>query len=163
LRSFRRSKYFKHKIILASIERRVDASAHDEIALPKRQAGSALRFCTGEFHFALARIAPKFFRRARNWRIDLLPINTLGFKQLEDTGACAGACRIGSCVDRGSSIVAEIFDLGTARAAGGFAFAAIGLGVTAVALAPAPRSGDEIADEAGEGLRHLIGKRHHAS
>jgi hypothetical protein len=32
--------------------------------------------------FAPARGAANFFREARNWRIDLPPINTLGFKQL---------------------------------------------------------------------------------
>jgi hypothetical protein len=67
------------------------------------------------------------------------------------------------CVDKGSSIVAETIDLGTASAAGGFAFAAAGAAVSGPASGPGHLSGNEVADEAGEGLRHLIGKRHHAS
>ena len=63
------------------------------------------------------------------------------------------------CVDKGSSIVAEIIDLGTASATGGSAFAAAGPAVSA----PGRLSCDEVADETGESLRHLIGKRHHAS
>jgi hypothetical protein len=60
--------------------------------------------------------------------------------------------------------VAEIIDLGTARARGGFAFAAVGPAVSGVGRSALGRlGGDEIADEAGEGLRHLVGKRHHAS
>ena len=63
------------------------------------------------------------------------------------------------CVDKGSSIVAETIDLGTAGATGGFAFAAVQRGVSA----PLYLRGNEVADEAGESLWHLIGKRHHAS
>lgn len=72
------------------------------------------------------------------------------------------------CVDKGSSIVAETIDLGTASATGGFAFAAAG----PVVSGPTSRlgrsalgrlSGNEVADQTGESLRHLIGKRHHAS
>ena len=67
--------------------------------------------------------------------------------------------------------MAEIIDLGTAGATGGFAFAAIGPAVSGPTSGLGRLSGsglgrlsgDEIADEAGEGLRHLIGKRHHAS
>jgi len=65
------------------------------------------------------------------------------------------------CVDKGSSIVAGIIDLGTARATGGFAFAAVGPAVSGPTSGLL--SGNEVADEAGESLRHLIGKRHHAS
>ena len=65
------------------------------------------------------------------------------------------------CVDKGSSIVAGIIDLGTARATGGFAFAAAGPAVSGPTSGLL--SGNEVADEAGESLRHLIGKRHHAS
>ena len=68
-----------------------------------------------------------------------------------------------SCVDRGSSIVAEIFDLGTGRTAGRFAFAAIEPVVAPTVSFPGELRSDEVADEAGKGLRHLIGKRHHAS
>ena len=73
------------------------------------------------------------------------------------------------CVDKGSSIVAEIIDLGTASATGGFAFAAVGPAVSAPGRSSPGRSalahlgGNEITDEAGESLRHLIGERHHAS
>ena len=72
------------------------------------------------------------------------------------------------CVDKGSSIVAETIDLGTASATGGFAFAWAGPAVSGSTsgpgrLSPGRLSGNEIADEAGESLRHLIGKRHHAS
>ena len=67
------------------------------------------------------------------------------------------------CVDKGSSIVAEIIDLGTASATGGFALAAAGPAVSGPTSALGRLSGDEIADQAGESLRHLIGKRHHAS
>jgi len=70
-----------------------------------------------------------------------------------------GARRIGSCVDKGSSLVAEIINLGTAGAAGEFPFAALQRGVSV----SGSLSGNEVADEAGESLRHLIGKRHHAS
>jgi hypothetical protein len=117
---------------------------------PFAQANSAL---------AAARAAANFFRGARIWRIDLRPRNTLGFKQLAGSGAWAGARRIGSCVDKGSSLVAEIINLGTAGAAGEFPFAAVQRGVSA----PLHLRGNEVADEAGESLRHLIGKRHHAS
>jgi hypothetical protein len=58
--------------------------------------------------------------------------------------------------------VAEIIDLGTGRAAGRFAFAAIEPDVTSAVSSPGLR-GDKVTDEAGKGLRHLIGKRHHAS
>ena len=65
---------------------------------------------------------------------------------------------------KGSSIVAEIIDLGTASATGGFALAAVDPAVSALGpLALGRLDGNEIADEAGESLRHLIGKRHHAS
>ena len=73
------------------------------------------------------------------------------------------------CVDKGSSIVAEIIDLWTASATGGFAFAAVGPAVSAPGRSSPGRSsldrlgGNEITYEAGESLRHLIGKRHHAS
>ena len=67
------------------------------------------------------------------------------------------------CVDKGSSIVAEIIDLGTASATGGFAFAAVSPAVSGPTSGSGRVGGDEIADEAGESLRHLIGKRHHAS
>ena len=65
--------------------------------------------------------------------------------------------------------MAEIIDLGTASAAGGFAFAAAGPDVSDLDRSALGRSalgrlgGDEIANEAGEGLRHLVGKRHHPS
>ena len=60
--------------------------------------------------------------------------------------------------------MAEIIDLGTASATGGFAFAAAGPAVSGVGRSALGRlGGDEIADEAGESLRHLVGKRHHAS
>jgi hypothetical protein len=65
--------------------------------------------------------------------------------------------------------VAEIIDVGTAGATGGFAFAAAGPAVSGLDRSVLDRSvlgrlgGDEIADEAGESFRHLIGKRHHAS
>ena len=70
--------------------------------------------------------------------------------------------------------MAEIIDLGTASATGGFAFAAVGPAVSALGYSAPDRSalgrlafgrlgGNEITDEAGESLRHLIGKRHHAS
>jgi hypothetical protein len=68
-----------------------------------------------------------------------------------------------SCVDKGSSIVAEIIDLGMTSAAGGFAFAAVGPVVSGSTSGPGRLGGNEIANEAGESLRHLIGKRHHAS
>ena len=55
--------------------------------------------------------------------------------------------------------MAEIINLGTAGAADEFPFAAVERGVSV----SGDLSGDEIADEAGESLRHLIGKRHHAS
>ena len=106
-----------------------------------------------------ARAAANFFGAARIWRIDLRPRNILGFKQLTGSGRRADARRVGGCVDKGASIVAEIIDLGTAGAAGGFAFAAVGRAVSA----PGHLDGQELADEAGEGFRHLIGKRHHAS
>ena len=64
---------------------------------------------------------------------------------------------------KGSSIVAEIIDLGTASTKGGFAFAAVGPAASAAASDLGRLSGNEITDEAGESLRHLIGKRHHAS
>jgi len=67
------------------------------------------------------------------------------------------------CVDKGSSIVAETIDLGTAGATGGFAFAAAGPVVSGPTSGPGRLSGNEVADQAGESLRHLIGKRHHAS
>ena len=67
------------------------------------------------------------------------------------------------CVDKGSSIVAETIDLGTASASGGFAFAAVGPAVSGPTSGPSRLSGNEVADQAGESLRHLIGKRHHAS
>lgn len=73
------------------------------------------------------------------------------------------------CVDKGSSIVAEIIDLGTASATGGFALAAVGPAVSGLGRsglgrsAPGRLSRNEVANEAGESLRHLIGKRHHAS
>jgi hypothetical protein len=67
------------------------------------------------------------------------------------------------CVDKGSSIVAETIDLGTASATGGFAFVAVGPAVSGPTFGPGRLSGNEVADEAGESLRHLIGKRHHAS
>ena len=73
------------------------------------------------------------------------------------------------CVDKGSSIVAETIDLGTASAAGGFAFAAAGPDDSGLDRSALDRSalgrlgGDEIADQAGEFFRHLIGERHHAS
>jgi len=70
-----------------------------------------------------------------------------------------GARRIGSCVDKGSSLVAEIINLRTAGAAGEFPFAALQRGVSV----SGSLSGNEVADEAGKSLRHLIGKRHHAS
>jgi hypothetical protein len=87
LAPFHRPKYFNHKIILASIEPRADASAHDKIALPKGQAGSASPFCTGEFSLRARTHRRKLFRGARIWRIDLRPRNTLGFKQLAGSGA----------------------------------------------------------------------------
>jgi hypothetical protein len=59
--------------------------------------------------------------------------------------------------------VAEIIDLGMASAAGGFAFAAVGPAVSVAASDLGRLSDNEIANEAGEGLRHLVGKRHHAS
>jgi hypothetical protein len=116
-------------------------------------------FAQANSAFAPARTAANFFRGARIWRIDLRPRNTLGFKQLAGSGAWAGARRIGSCVDKGSSLVAEIVNLGTAGATGGFPFATVQRSVSVFGSL----SGNEIADEAGESPRHLIGKRHHAS
>ena len=60
---------------------------------------------------------------------------------------------------KGSSIVAEIIDLGTAGATGGSAFVAAAAGISGLGRV----AGQELAYEAGESLRHLIGKRHHAS
>ena len=116
-------------------------------------------FAQANSAFTVARAAANFYRGARIWRIDLRPRNTLGFKQLTGSERRADARRLDSCVDKGSSIVAEIIDLGMASAAGGFAFAAAGPAVSALGRS----GGNEIADEAGESLRHLIGKRHHAS
>src|SRR5215216_500299 len=82
-------------------------------------------FAQANSAFAPARAAANFFPGARIWRIDLRPRNTLGFKQLAGSGAWAGARRIGSCVDKGSSLVAEIINLGTAGAAGKFPFATV--------------------------------------
>jgi hypothetical protein len=59
-----RPKYFKHKTILASIDRRVSAAAPGKIALPKRQAEIASRFCTGEFRFRARTHCGKLFRSA---------------------------------------------------------------------------------------------------
>ena len=67
------------------------------------------------------------------------------------------------CVDKGSSIVAETIDLGTASATGRFAFAAAGPAVSGPTSGLGRLSDNEVADQAGESLRHLIGKRHHAS
>ena len=64
---------------------------------------------------------------------------------------------------KGSSIVAETIDLGTASVTGGFAFAAAGPAVSGPTCDPGHLSRNEVADHAGERLRHLIGKRHHAS
>src|SRR5215216_3291748 len=117
-------------------------------------------FAQANSAFAPARAAANFFRGARIWRIDLRPRNTLGFKQLgTGSGAWAGARRIGSCVDKGSSLVAEIINLGTAGAAGEFPFATVQRSVSV----SRHLRGNEVADKAGESLRHLIGKRHHAS
>jgi hypothetical protein len=58
--------------------------------------------------------------------------------------------------------VAEIFDLGTGRDTVSFAFAAIEPDVASAVSSPGLR-GDKVTDEASKGLRHLIGKRHHAS
>ena len=90
------------------------------------------------------------------------------------SGRRADARRLDSCVDKGSSIVAETIDLGTASATGGFAFAVVGPTVSDLARLRLGRQGlgrqglgrlsaKEVADDAGESLRHLIGKRHHAS
>jgi hypothetical protein len=68
-----------------------------------------------------------------------------------------------SSVDKGSSIVAGIIDLGTASDASGFAFTAIEFAVSGVGSPSPLPSGNEIADHAGEFLRHLIGERYHAS
>ena len=59
--------------------------------------------------------------------------------------------------------MAETIDLGTARATGGFALAAVGPAASVAASDLGRLGGNEITDEAGESLRHLIGKRHHAS
>ena len=59
--------------------------------------------------------------------------------------------------------MAEIIDLETAHATGGFASAEVGPAVSGLVSDFGRLGGDEIADEAGEGFRHLIGKRHHAS
>ena len=59
--------------------------------------------------------------------------------------------------------MAEIFDLGTGQAAGRFAFAAIAPNITPAVSFPGNLRSDEVTDKAGKGLRHLIGKRHHAS
>ena len=59
--------------------------------------------------------------------------------------------------------MAKIFDLGTGLTTGGIAFATIGQGPALVVLVTGHLCSDEVADEAGEGLWHLIGKRHHAS
>jgi hypothetical protein len=66
LAPFHRPKYFNHKIILASIEPRFVASAHDKIALPKGQAGSASPFCTGEFSLRARTRRRKLFPRGAN-------------------------------------------------------------------------------------------------
>ena len=60
--------------------------------------------------------------------------------------------------------MAEIIDLGTASATGGFAFAADGPAVSAPGSSALGRlGGNEITDDGRESLRHLIGKRDHAS
>ena len=59
--------------------------------------------------------------------------------------------------------MAEIIDLGTAEAPGKFACAAVDPGVTRVVSVPLRVAPDEVADEACENVRHLIGKRDHAS
>jgi hypothetical protein len=134
-------------------------SARDKIGCRKDGQVAPHPFAQANSALAPARAAANFFRQARIWRIDLRPRNTLGFKQLAGSGAWAGGRRIGSCVDKGSSLVAEIINLGTAGAAGEFPFAAVDPGVSV----SGHMSGDKIADQAGESLRHLIGKRHHAS
>ena len=134
-------------------------SARDKIGCRKDGQVAPHPFAQANSALAPARAAANFFRQARIWRIDLRPRNTLGFKQLAGSGAWAGGRRIGSCVDKGSSLVAEIINLGTAGAAGEFPFAAVDRGVSVSGHV----SGDKIADHAGESLRHLIGKRHHAS
>ena len=134
-------------------------SARDKIGCRKDGQVAPHPFAQANSALAPARAAANFFRQARIWRIDLRPRNTLGFKQLAGSGAWAGGRRIGSCVDKGSSLVAEIINLGTAGAAGEFPFAAVDRGVSV----SGHMSGDKIADQAGESLRHLIGKRHHAS
>ena len=127
---------------------------------PFAQANSAL---------AAARGAVNFFRGARIWRIDLRPRNTLGFKQLTGVGAVQTHVALIVPLIKGSSIVAEIIDLGTASATGGFALAAAGPAVPTLVRSVLGRSsldrlgGNEITDEACERLRHLIGERHHAS
>src|SRR5438876_246305 len=80
------------------------------------------------------------------------PRNTFGFKQLSGSERRADARRLDSCVDKGSSIVAEIIDLGTASTKGGFAFAAVGPAASAAASDLGRLSGNEITDEAGESL-----------
>src|SRR6185503_4841033 len=106
-------------------------------------------FAQANSAFTVARAAAKFFRGARIWRIDLRPRNTLGFKQLTGSGRRADARRLDSCVDKGSSIVAETIDLGTASATGGFAFAAAGPAVSGAACGLGHLSGNEVADNAG--------------
>ena len=134
-------------------------SVRDKIECRKDRQVAPHPFAQANSALAAARATANFFSEARIWRIDLRPRNTLGFKQLAGSGAWAGARRIGSCVDKGSSLVAEIINLGTAGATGGFPFAAVGRSVSV----SGSLSGNEIADEAGESLRHLIGERHHAS
>jgi len=77
------------------------------------------------------------------------------------TGTGAPHARVALMVAsiKDSSNVAEIIDLRTTWAAGGFAFAAADACMSAF--------GDvrdhEVAHEADKSLRNLIGKRHHAS
>ena len=65
------------------------------------------------------------------------------------------------CVDKGSSIVAETIDLGTADATGGFAFAAAGPAVSGPTSGPGRSaldrlSGNEVADDAFPGVDHFV-------
>jgi hypothetical protein len=59
--------------------------------------------------------------------------------------------------------VADIIDLGTVAATVGFALAAAGAGVSGPVSGFGRVGGHELTYQAGERLRHLIGKRHHAS
>jgi hypothetical protein len=62
-------------------------SVRDKIECRKDRQVAPHPFAQANSAFAPARATANFFRRARIWRIDLRPRNTLGFKQLAGSGA----------------------------------------------------------------------------